>query len=77
MDGAKYPLQAYSIEHFCCAHGLGRSTLYKLIKEGRGPRLMKVGKRTLISAEAAAEWRKRFEGDDHVAGAAGKAADDA
>jgi hypothetical protein len=34
---------------------------YNLLKRGDGPAIMKVGRRTLISAEAAAEWRRRME----------------
>ena len=34
---------------------------YNLVKEGKGPRLMRVGTKPLISIESAAEWRKRME----------------
>jgi hypothetical protein len=34
---------------------------YKLGKESKAPRLMKVGTRTLISEEAAADWRRQME----------------
>jgi predicted DNA-binding transcriptional regulator AlpA len=53
---------AYSVREFCCLHGIGRSTFYALLAEGQGPRTFKVGARTLISAEAAEEWRKSREG---------------
>jgi hypothetical protein len=39
----------------------GSDTHYRLVKEGRGPRLTKIASRTLVSAEAAAEWRARME----------------
>ena len=52
---------AYSISGFCADHHLSKAFLYKLIKEGKGPRLMKIGRRTLISAEAAADWRAQME----------------
>jgi predicted DNA-binding transcriptional regulator AlpA len=48
----------YSVKDFCAAHGITKVTLYKLLKEGIGPRIMKVGTRTLISLESAAEWKK-------------------
>jgi hypothetical protein len=35
--------------------------LYELLNRGLGPRLMKIGRPTLISSEAAAEWRARME----------------
>lgn len=53
--------QAFSVAQFCEAHGFTKVLFYKLLKEGRGPRIMKVGSRTLVSAEAAAEWRKSME----------------
>jgi predicted DNA-binding transcriptional regulator AlpA len=54
--------QSFSIEHFCVAHGISRATFYNLVKRNLAPRRMKVGKRTLISAESAAEWRIKMEG---------------
>jgi hypothetical protein len=53
---------AYSIEQFCAAHGgISEAFFHKLVSEGRGPKLMKVGARTLISVEAAAAWRRACE----------------
>jgi predicted DNA-binding transcriptional regulator AlpA len=51
----------FDVSTFCESHKISRSFLYKLIAEGRGPRLMKLGRRTLISVEAASEWRARME----------------
>ncbi len=51
----------YSIAEFCEAHGISRSLFYILLKKNLTPKLMKVGKRTLISQEAAAEWRREME----------------
>lgn len=57
------PKGAYSITEFCQAHGgFTRQFFYKLLKQGKGPRLMKIGARTLISVEAAADWRRQMEG---------------
>jgi predicted DNA-binding transcriptional regulator AlpA len=53
--------QSYSVPAFCAAHGLSRAMFYVLLKDGRAPAVMKVGRRTLISAEAAAAWRRRME----------------
>jgi len=50
-----------SIPAFCTDNGISRSLLYRLVKEGRGPRVTKVARRTLISVEAAAEWRARMQ----------------
>lgn len=53
---------SYTIQTFCADHGaISRSFFHKIVNEGRGPRLMKIGRRTLISAEAAAEWRAKME----------------
>lgn len=52
---------AYSVAEFCAAHGITKVTFYKSMKEGSGPRIMKVGTRTLISAEAASDWRRQCE----------------
>ncbi|WP_198164081.1 hypothetical protein [Bradyrhizobium jicamae] len=51
------PRLALSIREFCEAHGISEGFFYKLKKQGEGPREMKVGARTLISFESAAEWR--------------------
>jgi len=51
----------YSISEFCETHRIARSFLYVLLREGNGPRIMKLGRRTFITREAAAEWRARIE----------------
>lgn len=51
----------YTVASFCKAHNISRSYLYLLWTEGRGPRRTKLGRRTLISGEAAAEWRSQME----------------
>ena len=52
---------AYTIAEFCEAYRISRSMLYKLFAEGTGPRLIKIGTKNLISAEAAADWRRERE----------------
>ena len=54
-------LLAQTVDEFCQAHRICRATFYNLQKLGRAPRVMKVGARTLISKEAAADWRRRME----------------
>ena len=58
---------ASTIPQFCVDHGISRTLAYQLIKNGKGPRLMKLGRRVLISAEAAAEWRQRMENETAAA----------
>lgn len=55
-------LEAYSIKGFCETHSISRAQLYKLLKEGRGPRIAHIGRKVLITREAAAEWRRNIEG---------------
>lgn len=52
---------AYSIIEFCHAYGLGRSTFYRLQATGDAPRIVAVGRRRLITREAADEWQKNLE----------------
>jgi hypothetical protein len=51
----------YTVPEFINAHKISRAVFYKLLKLGLGPKLMKVGARTLITAESAQEWRFRME----------------
>jgi len=60
----------YNVRAFCEAHDISRGYLYKLWRDGQGPRRMKVGRRTYISGDAAAEWRSRME--LHGGGTGGK-----
>ena len=56
-DAATVPVACYSIKSFCKAHGISQELYFKLKRLGKGPRTMAVGARTLISLEAAADWR--------------------
>lgn len=60
--GHSYITQAaYTIAQFCDAHSISRTHLHNMCKAGKGPRMMKLGRRVLISSEAAAEWRRQME----------------
>lgn len=62
MNKTATPAQgAYTVSDFCAAHGVSRGMLYKLWEAGKGPRAMHVGRRRLISVEAAADWRRAME----------------
>lgn len=52
---------ALSISEFCEAHRISSSFFYKLLRSGRGPRIMKIGKRTLVPLDASIEWAKSLE----------------
>jgi hypothetical protein len=57
------PRLALSIPEFCEAHGISEGMYYKMKKQDRSlvPREMNVGTRTLITFEAAADWRAERE----------------
>ena len=50
-----------TVEIFCKRHCMGKSKFYALLKNGDGPRTLRVGGQRLISAEAAREWRMKLE----------------
>ena len=62
---------AYTIAEFCAEHRVSRTHLYMMVKAGKGPRLMKLGRRVLISVEAAADWRRAVEVHEGVFGGGG------
>lgn len=55
------PISAFDIKGFCAAHSMSRAHFYSLMNRGEGPRIMRVGRKVLISVEAAAEWRAAQE----------------
>lgn len=51
-----------TVKEFCESHRICRATFYELLRAGKGPRLSRIGSRSVrISAEAAAEWRRSLE----------------
>jgi hypothetical protein len=55
------PPLAYSIPEFCECHRISVSFYYELKRDGLAPREMVLGTRRVISAEAAADWRRERE----------------
>jgi hypothetical protein len=56
------PLRAaFTINEFCVAHRICRASLYNAWAEGWGPAFMNIGKKRIISLEAAARWRAEGE----------------
>jgi hypothetical protein len=49
--------QAFSIAEFCARNRISLSTFHKLKNQGRGPRLMCLGRAIRISVEAERDWR--------------------
>ena len=58
---AQIPPAAFTVHEFCAAHRISRALFYLLVRDGNGPRLLKAGRRTLVTAEAATDWRRRME----------------
>lgn len=57
---------AYTVESFCTAHHMARSYFYVLKRQGKAPETYKLGRRTYISGEAAAQWRRRMQEETSV-----------
>lgn len=57
----------YSVQEFCDAHQVGRNLFYKMLAAGIGPKILKLGRRTLITHEAAACWRQKMENQSYRA----------
>ncbi|MGC1779768.1 MAG: hypothetical protein WBB34_17685 [Xanthobacteraceae bacterium] len=56
---APFSPRAFSIGEFCCRYGIGRTNAYQEIAAGR-LRAVKVGRRTLITQDAAEVWLARL-----------------
>jgi excisionase family DNA binding protein len=54
-------IDACTLDTFARRHGISLSHVYKLINEGRGPQLMRLGARVLVTREAAEKWRRQQE----------------
>lgn len=52
---------ADTIPEFCRKHRISPSTFFKLQSQGKGPRVLHVGKRSLITKESGADWRRSLE----------------
>jgi hypothetical protein len=55
------PPAAYSIAEFCIAHRISVDFYFRLQRDGLGPKVMRIGGRTIISNEAAFAWRRARE----------------
>ncbi|MGE3231730.1 MAG: hypothetical protein AB7J30_20060, partial [Hyphomicrobium sp.] len=52
--------RSFSVDEFCARHGISRSLFYDEVRDGR-LRIVKAGRRSLVTVEAEAEWLKRPE----------------
>ena len=56
---------SYSVKQFCNIVGISRATLYAQWQKGDGPKSINIGKRRLITHEAATEWLQQLEGENN------------
>lgn len=57
------PRLSWSVDEFCSAVGISRSTYEKLKRQGLAPREMRIGWAVRVSQLAAAEWIAAREAD--------------
>jgi hypothetical protein len=55
------PTMARTIREFCAGHRISRTHFHNLRKAGKGPRVMRLGRRVLITPEAEADWHAQLE----------------
>jgi len=59
---------SYTLDEVCTRNRLCKASLYNLIKQGKGPRLTKLGKLTRVTPEDEAAWLRRMaQGETEVA----------
>ena len=63
---------AQTVDEFLLAHKISRSLFYDQCRKNKGPALMYVGSKTLISDEASAQWRREREEEAKAAGSQGR-----
>jgi hypothetical protein len=51
----------YSVRGWCKRRGICVATFYNKQKHGQMPKVIKIGRRTIITTEADEEWRIRME----------------
>ena len=52
---------AWTVRDVCAYHKIGRTTLWKALKDGTGPECYRIGKAVRFPAEAARRWRGQGE----------------
>jgi predicted DNA-binding transcriptional regulator AlpA len=51
----------FTLREFCNAHRISRATFYNLLNRGTAPKVMRVGRKVMVSREAATNWRRELE----------------
>lgn len=60
-------VQGLSVDQFCAANNIGRDLFYELVKQKRGPDCMMLGRRRIITTDAAARWQREREAESTAA----------
>lgn len=60
-DQSKAGGGASTINRFCSSHDFSRGHYYNLKKDGLGPAEIRIGRKIIITDEAAAAWRRKME----------------
>jgi predicted DNA-binding transcriptional regulator AlpA len=55
----------YSVAEWCQRRGICVATFYNKLKCGDMPKIIKIGRRTIITAEADEAWRIRMESTNY------------
>jgi hypothetical protein len=63
-DSAERPEPVYSIKEWCVLRRISEPYFFKLQKAGKGPRVIHVGRRTLVTGSADQSWLKGLEARD-------------
>jgi len=53
--------KTYTVDDICAQHGISRQLFYKMQREGRGPKTLRIGRSVRISETANDEWIKQLE----------------
>jgi hypothetical protein len=61
------PALAMSVDEFCESYSIKVNLFYDLLKAGKGPRCMMLGRRRVITHEAALAWQRQREAEAAVA----------
>ena len=51
---------AYPVPIFCAEIGISKSQLYVLVAKGEGPRITKLGRRSVILADDGKDWLRQM-----------------
>jgi hypothetical protein len=60
------PPLGMSIDEFCDCYGFKRNLFYELVKAGKGPDIMQLGRRRIITTAAAERWAREREAESAV-----------